>query len=231
MKITLMSITLPALGIALIGFLTMTTTASADAQAPGATQEPTSTQPRTTPEGGTKGMEFATFGGGCFWCLEAVFQQLKGVEKVVSGYAGGRVPNPTYKQVLTGLTGHAEVVQILYDPSVITYPELLEVFWKTHDPTTLNRQGPDIGTQYRSIVLAHNAEQLELARSYKAKLNQSGAFNRPIVTEIKPLTKFFPAEDYHQNYFRNNPYQGYCQYVIVPKVEKFRQVFRDKLKE
>lgn len=225
MKPALKCIVLAAVGIA------AALAAPALGQAPAPRQETTTVETPSQPDTSAKPLEAATFGGGCFWCLEAVYQQLKGVEKVVSGYSGGNVRNPTYKQVLTGLTGHAEVVQITYDPAIITYPELLEVFWKIHDPTTLNRQGPDIGTQYRSIILAHNPEQLELARSYKAKLSESGAFNRPIVTEIKPLSRFYPAEAYHQNYFRNNPYQGYCQYVIVPKLEKFQQVFRDKLKQ
>ena len=183
------------------------------------------------PDEGTKRLKTATFGGGCFWCVEAVFQQLKGVERVVSGYAGGRVPNPTYHQVCSGTTGHAEVARITYDPKVVTYPELLEVFWKTHDPTTLNRQGNDVGTQYRSIILTEDDEQRGLAEAYKAKLDESGAFDGPIVTEIVPLAAFYPAEDYHQNYYRSNPRQGYCQYVIGPKVEKFRKVFHDKLKD
>jgi peptide-methionine (S)-S-oxide reductase len=181
-------------------------------------------------QGEARTLKTATIGGGCFWCVEAVFQELKGVEKVVSGYAGGHVPNPSYKAVCTGMTGHAEVAQITYDPAVISYPEILEVFWKTHDPTTLNRQGNDVGTQYRSIILTHDEEQDKLAKMYKKKLNESGAFNRPVVTEIKPLEAFYAAEDYHQNYYRSNPYQGYCQYVIVPKLDKFRKVFRDKLK-
>jgi peptide-methionine (S)-S-oxide reductase len=183
------------------------------------------------PDEGTKTLKTATFGGGCFWCVEAVFQGLKGVERVVSGYAGGQVPNPTYQQVCTGTTGHAEVAQITYDPEVITYPELLEVFWKTHDPTTRNRQGNDIGTQYRSIILTHDDEQRRLAEIYRAKLDESGAFDGPIVTEIVPLTAFYPAELYHQNYYRSNPQQRYCQYVIGPKLAKFRQVFGDKLKD
>ena len=178
-----------------------------------------------------KALKTATLGAGCFWCVEAVYQELEGVETVVSGYAGGRVPNPSYEQVCAGTTGHAEVAQITYDPAVISFPELLEVFWKTHDPTTLNRQGNDVGTQYRSIILAEDDEQLKLAREYKARLDASGAFNRPIVTEIVPLTTFYPAEKYHQNYYRTNPNQGYCQYVIVPKLEKFRKVFHDKLKD
>lgn len=176
-------------------------------------------------------LKTATLGGGCFWCVEAVFQELQGVERIVSGYAGGHVPNPTYQQVCTGTTGHAEVTQITYNPAVVSYPELLEVFWKTHDPTTLNRQGNDVGPQYRSIILTHDDEQRRLAEAYKEKLDQSGAFNRPIVTEIVPLTTFYPAEAYHQNYYRTNPNQGYCQYVIVPKLQKFRQVFREKLKD
>jgi len=178
-----------------------------------------------------KDLKTATFGGGCFWCVEAVYQELQGVERVVSGYAGGHVENPTYEQICTGRTGHAEVVQITYDPAVVTYPELLEVFWKTHDPTTPNRQGNDVGPQYRSIVLAHDEEQYAQAQEYKEKLSASGAFDKPIVTEVERLERFYPAEEYHQNYFRNNPNQAYCQFVIVPKMEKFRDVFRDKLKD
>lgn len=177
-----------------------------------------------------KGMALATFGNGCFWCTEAIFQQLKGVTKVVSGYAGGKVKNPSYKEVCTGVTGHAEVIQITYDPAVITYPELLEVFWQTHDPTTLNRQGADVGTQYRSVVFYHSEEQKQLAESYKKKLDESGAFDNPIVTEISPLTEYYPAEDYHQNYYKLNGSAPYCSYVIQPKLEKFKKVFKDKLK-
>ncbi len=178
----------------------------------------------------TNQTELATFGSGCFWCTEAVFQQVKGVEKVVSGYSGGRVKNPTYKEVCSGLTGHAEVVQVTYNPAVITYDELLEIFWQTHDPTTLNRQGNDVGTQYRSVIFYHNQEQKKKAEYYRKKLNESGAFNRPIVTEISPFTEFYPAENYHQNYYRLNPEAPYCTYVIAPKLEKFRKVFADKLK-
>jgi peptide-methionine (S)-S-oxide reductase len=152
------------------------------------------------------------------------------VQSVVSGYAGGTTKNPTYKQVCTGTTGHAEVCQITYDPRVVSFPELLEVFWKTHDPTTLNRQGNDVGTQYRSAIFYHNDEQKRLAEHYKKELDASGAFGSPIVTEIVPFTNFYKAEDYHQNYFKQNGNQAYCQFVIRPKVEKFRQVFRDKLK-
>lgn len=177
-----------------------------------------------------KKVEVATFGNGCFWCTEAVFEELKGVESAVSGYSGGRVPNPTYDQVCTGGTGHAEVIQVTYDPSVITFPELLEVFWKTHDPTTLNQQGPDHGTQYRSAVFYHNEEQRELAEKYKARLDEAGAFDAPIVTEITKFQKFYPAEDYHQEYFSANPRQPYCRAVVKPKVVKFRKAFKDKLK-
>lgn len=176
-----------------------------------------------------EGMDTATFGAGCFWCVEAVFQELNGVSKVESGYAGGFVKNPSYKEVCTGKTGHAEVAQIIYDPSVISYDELLEVFWKTHDPTQLNRQGNDIGTQYRSSVFYHNAEQKEKAEYYKEKLNASGAWDDPIVTTIEELTDFYVAEDYHQNYFNNNSNQPYCAIIIQPKVEKFRKAFADKL--
>jgi peptide-methionine (S)-S-oxide reductase len=173
----------------------------------------------------------ATFGTGCFWCTEAIFQQLKGVLQVIPGYSGGHVKNPTYNQVCTGLTGHAECLQIIYDPDTISYEELLEVFWKTHDPTTLNRQGNDIGTQYRSVIFYHNEQQRLLAEKYKKELDASGAFDRPIVTEISPMTAFYPAEDYHRNYFNLNPQQAYCQTVIAPKVEKFKQVFSDKIKK
>jgi peptide-methionine (S)-S-oxide reductase len=175
-------------------------------------------------------MEQATFGAGCFWCVEAVFQNLNGVEKVVSGYTGGRIANPTYKEVCSGLTGHAEVIQITYDPSKITFEELLEIFWKTHDPTTLNRQGADTGTQYRSAIFYHNEEQRRLAEEYKQKLNDAHAFPNPIVTEIVPLPTFYAAENYHQDYFNQNGQQPYCQFVVKPKVDKVRQVFGHKLK-
>ena len=180
---------------------------------------------------GPKNLEVATFGGGCFWCVEAVFEQLEGVDKVVSGYAGGQTENPTYQQVCTGLTGHAEVCQVHYDPKKISYTELLEVFFRVHDPTTLNRQGPDVGTQYRSVILYHDEEQKAVAERAKKALDDAGAFRGPIVTEIAPLEKFHPAEDYHQDYFRKNPNQGYCRAVIGPKVSKFRKVFQEKLKE
>jgi peptide-methionine (S)-S-oxide reductase len=175
-------------------------------------------------------MEKATFGSGCFWCTEAIFLRLKGVEKVVSGYSGGKLKNPTYKEISSGKTGHAEVVQITYDPNVITYEEMLEVFWKTHDPTTLNRQGNDIGTQYRSVVFYHSERQKELAEHYKNALNKEGVYKDPIVTEISPLAEFYEAEEYHQNYYAQNPNQGYCSFVITPKIEKFEKVFKEKLK-
>jgi peptide-methionine (S)-S-oxide reductase len=176
------------------------------------------------------GLDTATFGNGCFWCTEAVFQDLKGVMKVTSGYSGGTVKNPSYREVCTGSTGHAECLQIIYDPKVLSYDELLEVFWKTHDPTTLNRQGNDEGTQYRSVVFYHNEKQKELAEKYKKELNASGAYSNPIVTEITPYTVFYKAEDYHQEYFNLHGEEPYCQFVIQPKVEKFRKVFKEKLK-
>lgn len=172
----------------------------------------------------------ATFGGGCFWCTEAFFRELKGVKSVVSGYSGGQRKNPTYKQVSTGRTGHAEVIQIEYDPKKITYKDLLEVFWKTHDPTTLNQQGNDIGTQYRSVIFYHDDQQRELAEKYLVKLDEAGVYPSPIVTEIAPFEAFYPAEDYHQEYYENNPEQPYCRFILQPKLEKFRQVFADRLK-
>lgn len=175
--------------------------------------------------------EKATFGGGCFWCTEAQFQYLDGVLKVESGYAGGTVPNPTYEQVCTGTTGHAEVIQVTYDPSKITYEELLQAFWQSHDPTQLNRQGNDVGTQYRSVIFYHNEEQHKLAEFYKDKLQHSGAYDEPVVTEISPIDKFYKAEDYHQNYYSQNGSQPYCHFVITPKLEKFKKVFKDKLKK
>lgn len=180
----------------------------------------------------TKGnTDTATFGAGCFWCVEAVFQELKGVHKVTSGYSGGTVKNPSYREVCTGRTGHAEVIQVVYDPDTITFSELLEVFWQTHDPTTLNQQGADIGTQYRSAVFYHSPEQQRLAEEYREKLDASGAYAAPVVTEISPLINFYPAEDYHQNYYAENGEQPYCRAVIRPKMDKFRAVFADKLKK
>ena len=176
-------------------------------------------------------LETATFGTGCFWCTEAIFQTLKGVKSVVSGYAGGTVKNPTYNEVTTGKTGHAEACRISYDPSVISYKDLLEVFWSVHDPTTLNRQGADVGTQYRSVIFYHNKEQEKLAKKYKDKLSKEKVFPNPIVTEITPFTNFYKAENYHQNYYNENKRQPYCSFVITPKLEKFKKIFHKKLKK
>lgn len=176
-------------------------------------------------------LAIATFGAGCFWCTEAVFLDVKGVKKVVSGYSGGKVKNPSYREVCTGSTGHAEVTQITYDPKIISYQDLLEIFWNTHDPTTLNKQGADVGTQYRSAIFYKTEEEKAIAEAYKKQLDDSHVFKSSIVTEISPLVNFYEAEDYHQNYYDLNPNQGYCQYVIRPKVEKFRKQFADKLKK
>ena len=173
----------------------------------------------------------ATLGGGCFWCVEAVFQRLAGVNSVESGYAGGTVPNPTYKQVCTGTTGHAEVIQIRFDPTQISFDELLEVFWKTHDPTTPNRQGADVGTQYRSVIFHHDADQKAVAERMKQALNDNDVFGAPVVTEIVPFDQYYKAEDYHQNFYNGNPNQPYCNAVIPPKLEKLREAFGDKLKQ
>jgi peptide-methionine (S)-S-oxide reductase len=175
--------------------------------------------------------DMATLGGGCFWCLEAVFERLEGVESVVSGYAGGTLPNPSYELVCTGTTGHAEVVQIIFDPDKITYRELLEVFFSIHDPTTLNRQGADVGTQYRSIILYHTTEQEEIARELILKLEASRAWDNPIVTEVEEYQEFYRAEDYHQHYYEQNSAQPYCQAVITPKLAKLRQKWMGKLKK
>lgn len=174
-------------------------------------------------------IEMMTVGGGCFWCVEAIYQQIRGVHKVVSGYAGGHVDNPTYQQICSKTTGHAEVTQITFDPDVISYQDLLYIFWRVHDPTTLNRQGADVGPQYRSIIMYHNDEQRQIAEESKAETDASGLYYNPIVTEIVPLPQFYSAESYHQNYYRQNPYQGYCRIVIDPKVRKFRKEFSDKL--
>jgi peptide-methionine (S)-S-oxide reductase len=170
-------------------------------------------------------MDTATFGAGCFWCVEAIFQSIIGVEKVESGYTGGHTKNPTYKEICNGNTGHAEVCQIIYDPVQLTYDKLLEAFWASHDPTTLNRQGADYGTQYRSVVYYHDENQKQLAESYKNRLNAERAFGSPVVTEISPIETYYPAEDNHQNYFDNNPNQPYCARVIGPKLDKFKKVF------
>jgi peptide-methionine (S)-S-oxide reductase len=176
-------------------------------------------------------LDTATFGSGCFWCTEAVFQELKGVEKVTSGYSGGHVKNPTYEQVCNKTTGHAEVTQIVFNTEEISFDELLEVFWKTHDPTTPNQQGNDVGPQYRSVVFYHNPAQQQKAEAYKKELDKSGAFDAPIVTEIEPYKNFYAAEEYHQNFYSNNPNYGYCSYVIRPKLDKFEKVFKDKLRK
>jgi peptide-methionine (S)-S-oxide reductase len=173
----------------------------------------------------------ATFGGGCFWCTEAVFQSLRGVVSVVSGYSGGHVDHPTYEQVSAGTTGHAEAIQVTFDPDSISYAELLEVFWMTHDPTTKNRQGNDVGPQYRSVIFYHDDRQKQIAESLRARLESEKIWSRPVVTEIAPFTKFWPAEEYHQNYYNNNSSRGYCAVVITPKLEKFRKIFKERLKE
>lgn len=175
--------------------------------------------------------EKITFGNGCFWCTEAIFQQVKGVVKSTSGYSGGHVENPTYEQVCEKNTGHAEVIQIEYNPAEVTIDELLEVFWQTHDPTTLNRQGNDVGPQYRSVVFYHNDKQKERAEFFKKKLDQSGAYDNPIVTTIEPFTNFYVAENYHQDYYNRNGNQPYCYFVIRPKMEKFEKAFKDKMKK
>lgn len=190
-------------------------------------KEMNNTQP-TTKEHKT---EIATFAAGCFWCVEAQFQQLKGVERVESGFTGGNIENPTYKMVCTGTTGHAEACNIYYDPAVISFDELLAAFWVAHDPTQLNRQGNDVGTQYRSAIFYHNEEQKLKAEEYKRRLNEEHAYNSDVVTEISPYTVFYKAEDYHQNYYNENSNQGYCQFVIKPKMDKFKKVFKDKLKD
>ena len=175
-------------------------------------------------------MQLATFGGGCFWCLEAVIEQLRGVQKVESGYCGGQVTDPTYQQVCTGTTGHAEVIQVTFDPHQISYREILEVFFAMHDPTTLNRQGADAGTQYRSVIFHHDESQRQIADATIAELNKTETWTRPIVTQVFSVETFYPAESYHQGYFRENSYQPYCQAVISPKVSKLRQKFADKLR-
>jgi peptide-methionine (S)-S-oxide reductase len=179
----------------------------------------------------TPNIQTATFGSGCFWCTEAVFLDVKGVNSVASGYMGGKIKNPTYEAVCTGTTGHAEVIQLKYDANQVSFEDLLEIFWNTHDPTTLNRQGADTGTQYRSVVFYHSDEQKTTAEAYKKQLAASGVFKNSIVTEITAASEFYKAENYHQNYYALNTNQGYCQFVIRPKVEKFRKQFADKLKK
>jgi peptide-methionine (S)-S-oxide reductase len=197
---------------------------SADKPIPGkkeAVEKPMDTKPE---------LKLATFAGGCFWCTEAIFQRLNGVEKTVVGYSGGHVDNPTYEQVCSGTTGHAESIQITYDPNKVAYDQLLEIFWKTHDPTTRNRQGNDIGPQYRSVVFYHDAEQKKLAEAYMVKLEAEHIWDNAIITEVVPFAKFWPAENYHQNYYNNNLTKGYCTLVITPKIEKFKKIFKDRLK-
>ena len=172
----------------------------------------------------------ATFGSGCFWCSEAIYSRLEGVNEVVSGYSGGDEPNPTYDMISNGTSLYAEVIQISFNPDLVSFRELLEVFWKTHDPTTLNRQGADVGTQYRSVVFYHNEEQERIAIHYKEELDKAKIWKNPIVTEISPFKSFYPAEKYHQDYYKNNPAQGYCNIVITPKIKKFEKIFSEKLK-
>ncbi|RED19543.1 peptide-methionine (S)-S-oxide reductase [Flavobacterium cutihirudinis] len=179
----------------------------------------------------TANLETITLGGGCYWCVEAVYENLDGVKSVVSGFSGGKVANPTYEEVCTGTTGHAEVVQITYDKNVTDINEIFKVFFTVHDPTTLNRQGADVGTQYRSVIFYKNEEQKKAAQSIIAELNKAKVYNSPIVTKVEPFTKFYKAEDYHQNYYANNKNQPYCKMVIQPKIEKFEKVFKDKLKK
>lgn len=187
------------------------------------TEKAMMTQPEKT--------ETATFGSGCFWCSEAIFQLLEGVIKVEPGYSGGARANPTYEQVSSGATGHAEVIQVTYNPDIISFEQLLEVFWSTHDPTTLNRQGADVGTQYRSVIFYHNEQQRQLAETYKARLDSSGAWRNPIVTEIIPYKAFYPAESYHHDYYNRNSQAPYCTFVIVPKLDKFKKVFKEKIRQ
>lgn len=215
-------------GFGLIATLGLSLCENSHAQGTAKDAPQSSAQPKGSGEtkSGEKKLEKATFGGGCFWCTEAVFQQVKGVESVVSGYTGGKTKNPTYEDVCTGTTGHAEVIQVEFDPSVVSFAKLLEVHWKTHDPTTLNRQGYDEGTQYRSAIFYENDEQKRVAQEYKEKLNKD-VFDGKIVTEITPLDVFYPAEKYHQNYFNLNKGKGYCRAVIIPKLKKFEETFKD----
>jgi peptide-methionine (S)-S-oxide reductase len=233
----LLSVTVALLGLALATSCTArpkeTVELSSEKNISSPTERKTTmAESQSTPAAGetetiASGTAIATFGTGCFWCTEAVFQRLEGVVSVVSGYSNGKVKNPSYKEVCSGETG----LQITYDPAKISFKDLLEVFWKVHDPTTLNRQGNDAGTQYRSAIFYHNDEQKQLAEKYKKELGASGAFSNPIVTEITAAETFYKAEDYHQNYYNDNPGQGYCAFVIRPKLEKFEAVFKDKLKK
>jgi methionine-S-sulfoxide reductase len=184
----------------------------------------------TTMEQKKDNLETATLGGGCFWCTEAIYERLKGVHSAVSGYSGGTIPNPTYKEVTSGRTGHAEVIQIRFDPGLVSYRDILKVFFETHDPTTLNRQGADVGTQYRSIILFHGESQRQIAEETIGKLEEAQIWKNPIVTQVEAFESFYPAEDYHQEYYENNPNVGYCRVVIQPKVDKFEKAFREMLK-
>ena len=195
------------------------------------TTQVSQTNTNSIKKGAGENLETATLAGGCFWCIETIFEDLKGVDKVESGYAGGRVENPTYEQVCAGVTGHAEVVQITFDPSVISYDKLLEIFFHIHNPTTLNKQGADEGEQYRSAIFYHNEAQKTTAEKVKKQIGESGLWNQPIVTEITPMDKFYSAEEYHQNYYKTNPEAGYCSMVIAPKVQKFYKEYKDYLKE
>jgi peptide-methionine (S)-S-oxide reductase len=195
-----------------------------------AQKESKKTSPSTNTQQISMNTDTITLGTGCFWCTEAVFQELEGVVSATSGYSGGHVANPTYEEVCAKTTGHAEVIQVVFDPTKISVDDLLEVFWQTHDPTTLNRQGNDVGPQYRSVIFYHNDEQRTKAEEYKAKLDKSGAWEKPIVTAVEPYKNFYKAEDYHQNYYKNNGSAPYCYFVIRPKVEKFEKVFKNKLK-
>lgn len=219
------------IGLTLIIASFTTMVSCAQRETPNKIMTTTATATATALTSGSATMDTATLANGCFWCTEAIFQQLEGVLKVTSGYSGGHVVNPTYKEVCTGTTGHAECIQIVFDPSKISFDELLSVFWQTHDPTTLNKQGNDEGPQYRSAVFYHNEEQKAKALKYKEELSKSGAFDRPIVTEISPFTSFYAAENYHQDYYNQNGSAPYCYIVIRPKLEKFEKVFKDKLKK
>lgn len=179
----------------------------------------------------SKNLDTAVFGGGCFWCLEAIFQRVEGVYEVTSGYAGGTQKDPTYEEVCSGATNHAEVCRVVFDSTKVRFEDLLEIFWKTHDPTTLNRQGNDVGTQYRSIILYTSGRQKELAEYYKNRINEEKIYKDPVVTEIMALEEFFPAEKYHQDYYNRNTFQGYCRFVITPKVEKFEKLFKERAKK
>ena len=214
----------PGLTLGLLFAITISTSCSQQSH-----NQPITTMKKEEPMSEAK-LDTATFGAGCFWCAEAVFQRLEGVVVVESGYSGGAQPNPTYEQVCTGRTGHAEVAQITYDPLKVTYDELLKAFWSTHDPTTLNRQGNDAGTQYRSVIFYHDEKQKELAGKYKKELEEAKVYEDPIVTEIVPFKAFYKAEKYHQNYYNDNRYQPYCMFVITPKLEKFKKVFEKKMK-